>query len=187
MGEFEAIPQEACCKRCGYALRGLDRDVCPECGTGFDRRDPATYDFSVGASRKRRWIRRLVHPGLVALAILLVFPQGVLHGSIRFKCQVCGTTILVERWELRPPPWIPFRYPGRTRTGVASPTTSRTPCPSHHWDITAAFDFRFGSASTTRGYQPDSPITLNGRTTTPETAESVLKDLMHPSTIGIGP
>lgn len=31
------------CRRCYYVLEHLDADRCPECGTGFDFADPATY------------------------------------------------------------------------------------------------------------------------------------------------
>lgn len=36
-------PVEARCLGCGYALRGLEGGVCPECGRPFDPADPLTY------------------------------------------------------------------------------------------------------------------------------------------------
>ena len=34
--------QGALCRQCGYLLRGLSEDRCPECGGSFNRRDPTT-------------------------------------------------------------------------------------------------------------------------------------------------
>jgi hypothetical protein len=31
------------CRKCDYPLRTLEGSTCPECGTPFDRDDPATY------------------------------------------------------------------------------------------------------------------------------------------------
>ena len=30
-----ADAMQGCCQRCGYLLRGLPSDICPECGTPF--------------------------------------------------------------------------------------------------------------------------------------------------------
>ena len=43
MNQKANTPDDAQCRRCGYLLRGLDDPVCPECGTGFDRADAATF------------------------------------------------------------------------------------------------------------------------------------------------
>lgn len=37
------IPDTATCLTCGYALRSLPINVCPECGRTFDPADPRTY------------------------------------------------------------------------------------------------------------------------------------------------
>lgn len=31
------------CKHCGYSLRGIESNACPECGKPFDRDNPRTY------------------------------------------------------------------------------------------------------------------------------------------------
>jgi hypothetical protein len=37
------VNPEARCLKCGYLLRGLPRNECPECGQAFDPGDPRTY------------------------------------------------------------------------------------------------------------------------------------------------
>lgn len=37
------LPENARCMTCGYALKGLPAEVCPECGSQFDSKNPATY------------------------------------------------------------------------------------------------------------------------------------------------
>jgi hypothetical protein len=38
-----AVSHDMYCRQCGYNLRGLERESCPECGRDFRRDDPATY------------------------------------------------------------------------------------------------------------------------------------------------
>jgi hypothetical protein len=38
-----AILDDAQCLKCGYLLRGLSRNTCPECGSAFNPDDPETY------------------------------------------------------------------------------------------------------------------------------------------------
>ena len=35
--------KRAYCKHCGYSLRGIDSNDCPECGESFDLDNPSTY------------------------------------------------------------------------------------------------------------------------------------------------
>lgn len=35
------------CKQCGYALKGLTSNVCPECGRAFDPDDPDTVKIAL--------------------------------------------------------------------------------------------------------------------------------------------
>jgi hypothetical protein len=37
------LNEEARCLKCGYLLRGLPHNECPECGQAFDPADPRTY------------------------------------------------------------------------------------------------------------------------------------------------
>jgi hypothetical protein len=60
------MPDTAQCLRCGYLLRGLTRNRCPECGQEFTPEDPSTYR-SVHA-RHKRW-RFLT----LAIGVILVF------------------------------------------------------------------------------------------------------------------
>lgn len=179
--------EEAHCRGCGYPLRGLPGSACPECGRTFDRSNPRTFDHSARVSDRRRWANRAVTLILVALPSLAVCPQGVRRGFLAFKCQTCGTLTETRRWELAPPPWIPFRYPGSSTTRTAAgPPTSAPPCAVHRFDVSAAFESPICKATANRPYRPE-PLTINGRTTTPQSAAAVLADLMHPSNTGVGP
>lgn len=44
-----AVPDNALCLGCGYSLRGLADDVCPECGRAFDPGDRSTFKVRRGA------------------------------------------------------------------------------------------------------------------------------------------
>jgi hypothetical protein len=39
------VPELARCRQCGYSLRGLTVNRCPECGVGFEPSDPGTMVF----------------------------------------------------------------------------------------------------------------------------------------------
>ncbi|MCA9256243.1 MAG: hypothetical protein KDA33_11435 [Phycisphaerales bacterium] len=53
-GEF-TIPDGSRCIDCGYALRGLRDNACPECGRTFDATDESTFETDDGARSWRRW------------------------------------------------------------------------------------------------------------------------------------
>ena len=60
-------PSETLCRKCGYALRGLDGGRCPECGGFFAPQDPIEFGILRIISRPgRRLLRR------VFIAILLI-------------------------------------------------------------------------------------------------------------------
>lgn len=178
------FPQDAVCKGCGYLLRDLPGVVCPECGRGFDREDPRSFDRSSRVFSRRRWVARAAMVMILVLILGAVCPWGVMHGTITMTCQVCGTVVEAQRWELRPPPWVPFRYPGSAST--ATPKVPASPCAAHTFGHSVSLESPICKASAS-GVAQGTPATLNGRTLTPQTAESVLADLMHPSNNGIGP
>lgn len=63
------------CEHCGYDLRQLDSDRCPECGRGFERTTPETAPPTPIESREWSATARifLVGPLLVALLAALGF------------------------------------------------------------------------------------------------------------------
>lgn len=64
------------CRRCGYSLRGLDSDRCPECGCPFDRDAADTPPGPVPDATDPRVRRRRIalHIALCSWAALLVVP-----------------------------------------------------------------------------------------------------------------
>lgn len=40
---MSTLPDTAVCLHCGYSLRGLPENVCPECGKAFDPAEPTTW------------------------------------------------------------------------------------------------------------------------------------------------
>jgi hypothetical protein len=89
-------PVGSLCFHCGYDLRSLTTNICPECGNRFDPKDPATYVHPAFAWQTRG-LRRLLHPPplfdcavLVATAIFVVvrssspaWPNVLISSSIR--------------------------------------------------------------------------------------------------------
>lgn len=65
---YEAKTDERTCIGCGYPLRGLPANVCPECGRPFDPRIPSTYDHP---ARPRSWRRWAKPPPIGQLLLLL--------------------------------------------------------------------------------------------------------------------
>ncbi len=180
------VGDDAICRKCGYALRGLPSPTCPECGRPFDPLDERTFDNNSRRRRRRRkWI---------ALAALVVFllagfaPRGLYRANIVFTCVSCPESFTVHWVELAAPRWLPLRYPGWQWT-VRSPTASspppNTPCSQHVYGIRVAA--RSAICSVTGSMIPahgEVPL-VNGHATTPETARTVLKALTHSSNTGI--
>jgi hypothetical protein len=82
-----AIPPNARCLSCGYSLYKLEVDRCPECGRGFDRRNPES--MGIKPVRQPRNLERLRRPhsrfalalpwilcGLILIAPLIPFGLG---------------------------------------------------------------------------------------------------------------
>jgi hypothetical protein len=63
------------CPQCGYALTGLSRRTCPECGGAFDM---STIEHARRRERRRRW---LVSALIMAAAIYLPF-SWLLWGGV---------------------------------------------------------------------------------------------------------
>jgi hypothetical protein len=68
-----ASPETIHCLGCGYDLRGLTENRCPECGRPFDPDDPGTYDCGQ-RFRRNPLVGACIGasgPFLIAIAILL--------------------------------------------------------------------------------------------------------------------
>ena len=63
------------CKKCGYALVGLESRNCPECGRGFDPADGRTYLRRPPRGSVWRWGRRFV-----VLILIIGLPVGMILG-----------------------------------------------------------------------------------------------------------
>ena len=72
------VPEQAVCLGCGYRLRGLPSQVCPECGRWFDPNDPSTYGKS-DAWAWRRWARPPSLGECIGVALLTL--MGVVGAS----------------------------------------------------------------------------------------------------------
>jgi rRNA maturation protein Nop10 len=71
------VPESARCLGCGYALRGLPDDNCPECGRAFDPADPSTYGKYRFESKWRRWAQA---PGIGHIAVMVVLTLLTVDG-----------------------------------------------------------------------------------------------------------
>jgi len=105
------LTDDAFCVGCGYSLRQLASNRCPECGRPFDPSDPAT--MSIGRPL-RAWQRRLLWPTSWA-----VVAMAVLGAALQFY---------ISRWPgIWPEPASilrdEFRWPGHT------------PAPETFWTI----------------------------------------------------
>src|SRR5207244_2210553 len=54
----DAPPDHALCLECGYPLRGLASQACPECGLPFDPADVRTMNLGRPLPRAARWLVR---------------------------------------------------------------------------------------------------------------------------------
>jgi len=184
-----AIPPDAQCSSCGYALRGLPSPVCPECGRGFDPADPSTFDSDPRQRRRRRLlVRGAAIVGFIALAAALG-PRGILKADVTLTCKRCGKAETTTRWQLKPPRWIPFAYPGiesRTETTKSPPSSSDKVC-NHTYDFKVQTDLPIGGWAACSGSLDPQPTTVNGAPLTVEDASPVLRAVLKPGNNGIGP
>jgi len=185
----DPLPLTARCLGCDYLLRGLPEPMCPECGRPFDPGDPSTYDARPLGWRRRRRVRRIVAvTGVIVLAFLTA-PRGVMKGTLSFTCPACGERTTYARWEFRPAQWIPIRYPGfgSMSMGPVSSDPYGPPCPHSQCTLKLQFDFRMGTAKSWGTYADGEFPTFNGHIVTLTNGRDVLKHVMQPSSIGIGP
>ena len=77
------LPADAVCRGCGYRLRGLPTERCPECGNPFDSTDPVSYCRS---ERSRFWGR------------LWRRVRAIMLWSARLGC-CAGISWLLYEWE----------------------------------------------------------------------------------------
>ena len=63
------------CKQCGYALKGLTSNVCPECGRQFDPDDPDTMRIAPRVTPAPPFPWKAVL--LVAIAICSIGPATI--------------------------------------------------------------------------------------------------------------
>ncbi len=66
------IPDTAVCLGCGYSLRGLPEERCPECGRSFSWNDATTYRVQKAAS-SRCWFDIAIQGSLILATVLLWF------------------------------------------------------------------------------------------------------------------
>lgn len=178
------------CLSCGYLLRGLPQPVCPECARPFDPADPTTFDADPPGRRRRRLVIR----GAVLLTVVAVaaamFPRGILKADVTLTCTRCNRSLCVTRWQLNPPSWVPFAYPGvssRTDSTAGSAATALTKC-DHQYDYLIRSDLPIGGSVKGWGsVKPRDPTTINGVPLSPDTGSQVLRALLKPGNNGIGP
>ncbi len=198
----DELPITATCRGCGYLLRGLIEPICPECGRAFDPSDPTSYVPDPSVRNRRRWIIRISTAAVVAVVGFFIFPRGINKGDLTLTCPGCGYQVIVERWELAPPSWIPVRYPGYTSSATqrtnpkfanTAPKFAKTPklppsgmlsqslstplCEEHYYN--AKLRIKNKGYLWVNGAKGRVPL-CNGMRVHPGTAEKILKSLMAP-------
>ena len=96
---------DACCRRCGYLLRQLVGQRCPECGQAFSFAEPDTFDRSTRSRRVRLRGRRLRLVGWITISFLVAIGVGICGLRYRWHAeQACarelrqiGGTVKFER------------------------------------------------------------------------------------------
>lgn len=104
------LPDDARCRKCGYLLRGLTENRCPECGRPFDPTDLGTVRYIGLSVSTRRWARAPCMAEVIAVLIvailMLVFrsrPTATIRGEPYFPALWVAwvAPALVWWWGLR--------------------------------------------------------------------------------------
>lgn len=107
--ETPQFPEEARCSGCNYALRGLARNICPECGRAFDPANPATFRVP---RRRINWRRLARPPSLLAvLATLAITGCHLNERSLPFQAATLtdrGLSFPISLWAV--PGWLIVFY-----------------------------------------------------------------------------
>lgn len=177
-------PEEnARCWTCGYQLRGLDGNTCPECGRAFDPDDPATFDRRDPVALRRNRIRRTAIVLAAILLLIPIFPRRILRGKVTLKCGDCGIEQTTYRWEPGLPSWIGLRLPGvHWRTSSLRKDDKKSEaCQAHNFNHAAAEIGTWGSAmrlscTCDAGFEP----AIDNQATNLNTTVRVLRNAMNP-------
>ena len=97
------IPDSAVCLDCGYLLRGLPEEKCPECGRPFDADDPNTYEIPEAEKQFRVTPSNLAGTGMgvyiCCLLVLGILDPGTVKGAVSMSIQpvlmAAGTALAV--------------------------------------------------------------------------------------------
>jgi hypothetical protein len=137
-----SVPDNARCLGCGYELRGLPEPVCPECGRAFDPGDPKTFDARTAAQRRRRLILRVLVLVAVIGLLAAIAPRGIMRSNVTLTCPDCGGVHDSVRYELKPPGWISFRYPGFVLQSGTLGTRTQGTCKNHRHNVAMSVQSR---------------------------------------------
>lgn len=193
-----SVPESACCITCGYLLRDLPKNACPECGRAFDPADPMSYAPSRRSRSIRRWTKRAAIAIGAAVILFAVCPRGMQRGKLTLTCGGCGQVIAFERWQLLCPRWMP-RYAGRTTRTVTEASASTvhtdgqsqgTADPSHcahYYGYSVSSSGGYVATSVNGSIRPakDKFPMLNDHDASPKHAAAALYAFMDPWNSGV--
>lgn len=108
------LPDTAICLKCGYSLRGLPEDVCPECGRAFNSADPLTWqDTSAPGAWQQTLLRCALPAGRLEIAAVVTTTLLLLiFGSTRTHRGISREFLPLEGFLLLAPAFV-LRYSAR--------------------------------------------------------------------------